>query len=66
MPTTKWKRRDDKLHKRKHGMRVSGRSVFTIQAVQKKKAEAAKVSKKAAAKPRAKKATKSRPRKTSK
>lgn len=57
MPNTKWKRRDEKLHKRKHGMQVSGRSVFTIQAVQKKKAEAAKRAKKAA-KPRAKKAGK--------
>jgi hypothetical protein len=41
----KWERRDAKLRKRKSGMRVSGRSVFTIQAVQKKKADTARKSK---------------------
>jgi hypothetical protein len=45
MTEKKWKRRDEKLRKRKHGMRVSGRSVFTIQAVQKKKADTAKTAK---------------------
>lgn len=41
MAANKWERRDAKLHKKKSGMRVSGRSVFTIQAVLKKKAVAA-------------------------
>lgn len=45
MAATKWERRDAKLRKKKTGMQVSGRSVFTIQAVQKKKAEAARKSK---------------------
>jgi hypothetical protein len=57
MAPTKWKRRDEKLRKRKHGMRVSGRSIFTLQAVQKKKAESAKPSKtkkSASKKPRSK------------
>jgi len=40
----KWKRREKKLEKRKRGMQVSGRSVFTIQEIQKKKAEKAKKS----------------------
>lgn len=38
----KWKRRDKKLEKRKKGMRVTGRSVFTLQAILKRKAEEAK------------------------
>lgn len=41
MAARKWERRDAKLRKKKTGMRVSGRSVFTIQAVLKKKAQAA-------------------------
>jgi hypothetical protein len=45
MASTKWERRESKLRKKKSGMRVSGRSIFTIQAVQKKKAEAARKSK---------------------
>ena len=45
MATEKWKRRDAKLRKKKTGMRVSGRSVFVLQEIQKKKAEAAKRSK---------------------
>ena len=38
----KWKRRESKLRKRRLGMRVSGRSVFTLQEIQKKKAEKAR------------------------
>ena len=34
----KWSRRDKKMHNRKHGMRVSGRSVFTSVEVKVKKA----------------------------
>jgi hypothetical protein len=45
MDSKKWERREEKLRKKKSGMRVSGRSIFTIQAVQKKKAEAARKSK---------------------
>lgn len=41
----KWFRRDSKLRKKKHGMRVSGRSVFTLQEVQVKKAAVARKSK---------------------
>lgn len=41
----KWKRRAKKLDKRKRGMRVIGRSVFTLQEVQKKKADQVKASK---------------------
>lgn len=41
MPATKWERREAKLEKKKHGMRVSGRSVFTLQEMQRKRAEAA-------------------------
>lgn len=37
MKQTKWERRDRKLNKRKNGMRVSGRSVFVVQAVKVKK-----------------------------
>jgi len=29
-PTTKWERRDRKRHKRRHGMRVVGRSVLIL------------------------------------
>jgi hypothetical protein len=50
MPTEKWKRRDKKLLKKKTGMRVTGRSIFTIQEIQKKKAEAVKKGKKPKAK----------------
>ncbi|MBX3046201.1 MAG: hypothetical protein KJZ53_08855 [Anaerolineales bacterium] len=42
MAETKWTRRDEKQRKKKHGMRVTGRSIFTLQAVQKKKADQAK------------------------
>ena len=42
MRTQKWKRREEKLEKKKKGMRVSGRSVFTLQEIKKKKAEQAK------------------------
>jgi hypothetical protein len=27
---TKWSRRDKKRHKKKHGMRISGRSIFLL------------------------------------
>ncbi|MCL5428486.1 MAG: hypothetical protein M1347_01615 [Chloroflexi bacterium] len=53
MPKEKWKRREKKIEKRKRGMRVSGRSVFTLQEIQKKKAEQAKKSKSAKAKKKA-------------
>jgi hypothetical protein len=39
MTKEKWKRREKKLEKRKRGMRVTGRSVFVIQEIQKKKAD---------------------------
>lgn len=42
MSNTKWERREAKLEKKKHGMRVSGRSVFTLQEMQRKRAEAAR------------------------
>lgn len=45
MAEAKWTRRDEKQRKKKHGMRVTGRSVFTLQAVQKKKADEARKSK---------------------
>jgi hypothetical protein len=38
----KWKRREKKLEKRKTGMRVSGRSVFTLQAILKRKTDEAR------------------------
>jgi hypothetical protein len=41
----KWKRREAKLHKKKTGMRVSGRSIFTLQEVLKKKAVSARKTK---------------------
>lgn len=40
--TEKWERREAKLEKKKHGMRVSGRSIFTLQEMQRKRAEATK------------------------
>jgi hypothetical protein len=45
MPKEKWKRREEKLRKKRQGMQVSGRSVFTIQEILKKKAEQARKSK---------------------
>lgn len=54
MPKEKWKRRDEKLRKKREGMRVSGRSVFTVQAILKKRAEQARKSKRKA-KPKARK-----------
>lgn len=42
MPDEKWKRREQKLHKRKTGMQVSGRSVFTLQEILRRKAETAR------------------------
>jgi len=45
MAKEKWKRRAKKLEKRKRGMQVSGRSVFTIQEIKKKKAEQARKTK---------------------
>lgn len=60
MAEAKWIRRDEKQRKKKHGMQVSGRSVFTLQEVQKKKADAARKAK-PKTKPRTKKtATRSR------
>jgi hypothetical protein len=46
MATEKWTRREKKLLKKKTGMRVTGRSIFTIQEIQRKKAEAIKKGKK--------------------
>lgn len=56
MAEAKWTRREEKQRKKKHGMRVSGRSVFTLQEVQKKKADAARKAK-PKTKPDTKKAT---------
>lgn len=62
----KWQRREKKLEKRQKGMRVSGRSVFTLQSILKRKAEeAAKPAKKtkrksAKVKPKTKPRTKKR------
>ncbi|MEX1248809.1 MAG: hypothetical protein WEA61_10045 [Anaerolineales bacterium] len=53
MPKAKWKRREKKIEKRKRGMRVSGRSVFTLQEIKKKKAEEAKKGKSTKAKKQA-------------
>jgi hypothetical protein len=39
MAKEKWKRRESKLGKRRDGMKVVGRSIFTLQQIQKKKAE---------------------------
>jgi hypothetical protein len=46
MPHQKWKRRDEKLRKEKQGMRISGRSIFTLQEVIRRKAEQARQEKK--------------------
>ena len=35
----KWKSREEKLRKKREGMRVSGRSVFTLQEITRRKAE---------------------------
>ncbi len=37
----KWKSREEKLRKKREGMRVSGRSVFTLQEIIRRKAEEA-------------------------
>jgi hypothetical protein len=42
MATEKWQRREKKLQKKKLGMRVSGRSVFTLQEILRRKAEQAR------------------------
>ena len=42
MVREKWKRREKKLVKKKTGMRVTGRSVFVLQDILKKKADKAK------------------------
>jgi hypothetical protein len=39
MAKEKWKRRESKLDRRKGGMQVVGRSIFTLQQIQKKKAD---------------------------
>lgn len=46
MSKQRWKRREKKLRKRKEGMRVSGRSVFTLQEIVRRKAEEARREKK--------------------
>ncbi len=63
----KWKRREKKLEKRKTGMRVSGRSVFTLQGILKRRAEeAAKPSKPKKKKTKAAKRKTAKPRKRKK
>lgn len=42
MVKEKWKHREKKLLKKKLGMKVSGRSVFTLQEILQRKAEEAK------------------------
>ena len=37
--TSKWKRRERKQHKKKTGMRISGRSILDIVAIQRKRAK---------------------------
>lgn len=39
---SKWNRRDRKRHKKKHGMRISGRSVLTLSEIIKEKARKVK------------------------
>ncbi|MBX3049413.1 MAG: hypothetical protein KIT46_09435 [Anaerolineales bacterium] len=41
----KWQRREKKLQKKKSAMRVSGRSVFTLQEIARRKAAEAKQAK---------------------
>ncbi|MCW5878020.1 MAG: hypothetical protein KIS80_04045 [Anaerolineales bacterium] len=41
----KWQRREQKLQKKKSAMRVSGRSVFTLQEIARRKAAEAKQAK---------------------
>lgn len=36
-PKTKWERRDKKRHKKKHGMRIDGRSVKLLDEIIKKR-----------------------------
>lgn len=45
MTKEKWKQRERKLRKRKEGMRVTGRSVFTLQEIQRRKAEELRIAK---------------------
>jgi hypothetical protein len=42
MAETKWERREKKLAKRKRGMRISGRSIFTLQEILRRKGQQAK------------------------
>ncbi|MCW5876090.1 MAG: hypothetical protein KIS85_04325 [Anaerolineales bacterium] len=50
MPTTpvhsKWQRREKKLLKKKQAMRISGRSVFTLQEIARRKAAEARTEEK--------------------
>ena len=39
MKITKAETRDRKIHKKKHGLRVNGRSLFTIQEILKNRAD---------------------------
>ena len=41
----KWKQRERKLRKKKEGMRVTGRSIFTLQELQRRKAEELRIAK---------------------
>jgi len=38
-PKTKWERRDKKRHKKKHGMRIVGRSILLLDEIIKKRAK---------------------------
>lgn len=41
-PNSKWDKRDKKRNKKKHGMRISGRSIFTLKDIIKKRARKVK------------------------
>ena len=45
MAKEKWKQRERKLRKQKEGMRVTGRSIFTLQEIQRRKAEELRIAK---------------------
>ena len=41
-PSEKWERRDKKVRRRRHGMRIDGRGVLLLEHIIQKKAEKAK------------------------
>jgi len=45
MAQEKWKQRYRKLRKKKEGMRVSGRSIFTLQELQRRKTDELRIAK---------------------